>query len=90
MMRFITLLAIAAAIVGCNRIGLAPGLPEPQDGMTAAEYNWWYIGGLAWPVLTPFLRFVPIVGPILQAVAANISWSALATKQQKLADKGTT
>ncbi len=77
-MKFILMLITIACIVGCKRIGYDPGMPEPDDGMTAAQFNAWYLAGMAWPFVTPLLRFV----------AANISWSALATKQQKLADQG--
>ena len=89
-MKFTILLIAAVALCGCKRL-FGPEGTQAADGSdeVTATQNWLAIAGYAWPLAAPLLRFVPVVGPILQAVVANVSWSALATKQQKIEDKGT-
>lgn len=84
-----TVIALSAiALYGCTRLGVIPGSEaDVADGLSPQAYNWRYVLGLAWPVALPFVRFVPVVGPVLQAVLANVSWSTLATKKQKIEDK---
>lgn len=83
----ITSVVVMAFVIGCKRLGLVNGDDTPADGMTAAGYNTKLIVGYAWPIILPFLRFIPVIGPPLQAIAANISWGTLATKKQKDAEK---
>lgn len=84
---FILAVVSVAILVGCKRLGLVDGDAPPDDGMSAAGYNAKLLAGYAWPIVLPLLRFIPVVGPALQAVAANVTWSTLATKKQKDAEK---
>ncbi len=80
--------AFVVFFVGCKRIALGEGPATVSEDEVSAGTNALTVAGYAWPLVIPFLRFIPVVGPVLQAVAANVSWSALATKQQKAADAG--
>ncbi len=86
MSKLMILLTVSVAfIIGCKRVA---GLDQPvTEEDVSAGTNALAIAGYAWPILTPFVRFIPIVGPILQPILSNISWAALATRQQKEADK---
>lgn len=88
MSKFMILVVVAVAVlVGCERLGNV-SQAQATDGLTAAQFNWRYLLGYAWPVVLPALRLIPVIGAPLQELLANLSWSALATKKQKAEDAG--
>ncbi len=84
MIKFLIFLVASMAILtACKRLGWDPATVEPQDGLTAAQYNWKLIASYCWPVVLPLARLIPGVGPTV----AEILWKIFATKDQKDADK---
>lgn len=85
MIRLIIVTVVGVAIlVGCKRLGIEPGAPIPEDGLTNAEYNVKTIATAAWPLALLATKFIPVVGPLV----ADVAWALLATKKQKLEDQG--
>lgn len=87
MIRLMIFMAASVAIVvGCKRIGWDPGTPEPQDGMSGAQYNWWLIAGYAWPIALGVIKRIPGFGAPAGMIAEGL-WAIAATKKQKDAEK---